>query len=208
MKGKRWLLSIVFFSVFHFSLISACRATVGTFDDIPNANAPYPHLTNGYYNLSWTNFAVLNAIHEAAINGTNGGYYGMVSPSNVAFNAFGDPAEVKATGTDFDFLGAYLTGAWRSNLSIEVQGFSGATMLYDTTVVVSAISPSFVGFNYVNVDRLRFSSFGGQYAGFGSDAPTFVMDNFTFEFVPEPSSLLLTAGGALLLMAGFKRRRA
>jgi hypothetical protein len=34
------------------------------------------------------------------------------------------------------------------------------------------------------------------------------MDNFTFEFVPEPSSLLLTVAGALLLWPLLKRKRA
>jgi len=34
------------------------------------------------------------------------------------------------------------------------------------------------------------------------------MDNFTFEFVPEPSTLLLTGAGVLTLCALRKRRRA
>jgi hypothetical protein len=33
------------------------------------------------------------------------------------------------------------------------------------------------------------------------------LDNFSFEFVPEPSSLLLTFAGALLLWPLLKRRR-
>jgi hypothetical protein len=33
------------------------------------------------------------------------------------------------------------------------------------------------------------------------------MDNFTFEFVPEPSSLLLATAGALLLCPLLKRKR-
>ena len=34
------------------------------------------------------------------------------------------------------------------------------------------------------------------------------MDNFSFEFVPEPSSLLLATAGALLLWPLLKRKRA
>jgi len=33
------------------------------------------------------------------------------------------------------------------------------------------------------------------------------MDNFMFEFIPEPSSLLLTALGAVTLWAFLKRKR-
>ncbi len=33
------------------------------------------------------------------------------------------------------------------------------------------------------------------------------MDNFTYELVPEPSSLLLAAAGALLLWPLLKRKR-
>jgi hypothetical protein len=33
------------------------------------------------------------------------------------------------------------------------------------------------------------------------------MDNFMFEFIPEPSSLLLTALGAVSLVAFLRRRR-
>jgi hypothetical protein len=34
------------------------------------------------------------------------------------------------------------------------------------------------------------------------------MDNFTFELVPEPSSLLLAAAGALVMWPFLKRKRA
>jgi hypothetical protein len=207
MRDRSFFLPLAYLLLLSFSTVSPLSAATATFDDIANANAPYPYLTNGYENLNWTNFACLDAIHERTVNGLNGAYYGMVSPSNVAFNAFGNPAEIDAAGTNFNFLSAYLTGAWRSNLNIEVQGFSGATMLYNTTVVASATSPTLFAFDYLNIDRLTFDSFGGQYAGFGSDAPTFVMDNFSFEFVPEPSSFLLAALGGVSLCVFVRRRR-
>jgi hypothetical protein len=206
-KARSFFLPLAYFVLLNFSTGSTLSAATVTFDDIPNANAPYPYLTNGYEKLNWTNFACLDAVHERTINGLNGAYYGMVSSSNVAFNAFGSPAQINAAGTNFNFFGAYLAGAWRSNLNIEVQGFSGSSLLYDEIVAASATNSTLFTFNYFNIDRLTFNSFGGQYAGFGSDASTFVMDNFTFEFVPEPSSLLLTAGGVLTLWAFVRRRR-
>jgi len=36
----------------------------------------------------------------------------------------------------------------------------------------------------------------------------FAMDNFTFVFIPEPSSFLLATAGALLLWPLLKRKRA
>ena len=143
-------------------------------------------------------FAVLNAVAYTGLNGSNGFYNGMISISNVALNGFGAPAEIDSS-TNFNFLTVYLTAAWNSNLNIEVQGFSGAIMLYDTTVVASATSPTLFTFDYLNIDRLYFNSFGGEYAGFpNGSAEHFAMDNLTFEFVPEPSPLLLTAAAALL----------
>jgi hypothetical protein len=96
---------------------------------------------------------------------------------------------------------------WRSNLNIEVQGFSGTNLLYDQTVVASATNPTLFTFNYLDIDSLTFNSFGGQNAGFplGSGGQ-FAMDNLSFGFVPEPSTVLLTAVGALTLYAFLKRK--
>ncbi len=102
-----------------------------------------------------------------------------------------------------------MTGAFNSNLNIEVQGFNGTNLLYDTTVVAAATSPTLFTFNYLDIDRLVFTPSGGQSAGFPvGGGVNFAMDNFTFEFVPEPSPLLLAAAAALLLWPFLKRKRA
>ena len=164
-------------------------------------------ITNGYQGLDWGNFFVENVPLLPSEYATNGYYYGMVSAPNVAFNGGGSPAEIDSPGTDFNLLSAYLTGAFRSNLNIEVQGFSGTNLLYDQIVVASATNPTLFAFNYLDIDRLTFNSFGGQSAGFpGSSGNIFVMDNMSFEFVPEPSTVLLAALGALTLCAFLKRK--
>jgi hypothetical protein len=62
--------------------------------------------------------------------------------------------------------------------------------------------------NYLDIDRLTFTSSGGQNAGFpGGGGEAFAMDNFTFEFIPEPSSLLLATLGGVSLAAILRRRR-
>ena len=210
MKTSGLFQSYACFALLTFLSICPCPATVITFDDISaRAIDPPKAITNGYQGLNWVNFFVEDVPLEVSSYGTNGYYYGMVSPSNVAFNSFGDPAEIDSSGSNFNFLSIYLTGAWNSNLNIDVQGFSGTNLLYDQTVVVSATNPTLFTFNYLDIDRLYFNSFGGQSAGFpgGGGGEQFAMDNLTVEFVPEPSSLLLATGGALLLWPLLKRKR-
>jgi len=60
------------------------------------------------------------------------------SAPNVAYNGYGNPAEIDSRGTNFNFLSTYSTGAWKSNLNIEVQGFNGTNPVSDETTVASA----------------------------------------------------------------------
>ncbi len=179
--------------------------TLVTFEDL--SAAPPGNIPKGYEGLVWSNLWVLNGIIVGTGMGTNGYYYGVVSPSNVAFNAGGNPAEIDSA-TNFNFFSAYLTGTWNSNLNIEVEGFNGAKEIYDTIVVASATNATLFTFNYLDIDRLYFDSYGGQSAGFTDGGGViFVMDNFMFEFIPEPSTLLLAALGAVSLVAFLRRKR-
>ncbi len=207
MKSKLLLSPLAILSLLVFSASSARPQTVITFDDIPSPPGG-AFITNGYQGLSWSNFATLNAVLQTNLNGANGYGYGMVSPSNVAFNADGTPAEIGSPGTNFNFLSAFFTGAWNSNLNIEVQGFSGTNLVYDETKVASATSPTLFTFNYLDIDRLYFDSYGGEPAFTPFSETPFVMDNFTFEFIPEPSTFLLATLGAVSLVAFLKRKRA
>jgi len=204
-------------ALFMLLALSTSQANLITFDDISTdfmdpsgeVKGVTAFITNGYENLNWVNFYAENGLRAASTYGTDGYYYGMLTASNVAFNGSGFPAEIDSAGTNFNFLSAYLTGAFNSNLNIEVEGFSGATLLYGTTVVASATSPMLFTFNYLDIDRLYFNSFGGQSAGFPNGAgDVFAMDNLTVEFIPEPSSLLLATVGALLLWPLLRRKRA
>ncbi len=206
MKTK--LIKLLCFALLTLPAISTRSQTVITFDDLPNSagGAPIPA---SYQGLTWSNFDVGNAILMSNISGYSAGYgYGMVSPSNVAFNGGGTPAEIDSPGTNFDFLSAYLTGAWNSNLNVEVQGFRGTNLVYDETKVVSATNATLFTFNYLDIDRLYFDSYGGEPAFNPNNNETpFVMDNLTFEFIPEPSSLLLAALGGVSLVAFVRRKR-
>ena len=198
---------IVAFALLTLIAASARSQTVVTFDDLPNSTTG-TFIASPYSGLNWSNFYVVNAAIHANVLGTNGAFYGMVTASNVAFNGFGNPAEIDSPGTNFNFLSAYLTGVWNSNLNIQVEGFNGTNLLYNQTVVASATDPTLFTFNYLDIDRLYFDSYGGEPAFTPVPEYHFAMDNFTFEFVPEPSSLLLATAGALLLWPLLKRKPA
>jgi hypothetical protein len=201
------LLLPVLFSLLTFPPAPPCLARVVTFDDLTGPRLDFI-VPQGYQGLSWTNFSCLNSVVESNLFGLDGYVLGMVSASNVAFNGSGYPAEIDSPGTNFNFLSAYLTGAWNNNLNIEVRGYRDTNLVYDVTKVVSATSPTLFTFDYLDIDRLYFNSYGGEPAFGGSSRLNFVVDNFEFEFVPEPSSLLLTALGLVPLWAYLKRRRA
>jgi hypothetical protein len=192
-------LSVVWVVLLTFCFIPASRGNVVTFDDLPVNDTNPPPIPAGYQGLIWSNFNAVNVVSGTLPGLTNSfmnsGYYnGMISPSNVVYNEFADPAEIDLANGNFDFLSAYLTAAWTSNLNVLVRGFSGAAMLYSTNVVVDWTGPTLVDFNFQNIDRLTFNSFGGQDAGLvGYDAQQFVMDNFSFAFDPAPPGFVSLA---------------
>jgi hypothetical protein len=163
MKLRLLLVPAVCLSLLVFSAVSASSQTVLTFDDIFSSNPPSGLLiTNGYQGLNWVNFGVLNVPLTVQNQGITGCYYGMASASNVAVNGFGNGADIISPVTNFNFVSAYLTGAFNSNLNIEVQGFSGSNILYDETVVAGATNRTLFTFNYSGIDRIHFNAFGGQ----------------------------------------------
>ena len=172
-------------SLMLLSYAPAASANVLYFDDIDSAgqwdSVPIP---NGYGGFSWSNFYVENQNYY-----TQGSGYkvGCISPDYVAFNGYGSPS-LLSDGV-FEFTGAYLTAAWSSTLNIEVQGYLGASLLYDTTVTVSNSAPTWCSFNYSGIDTLRFVT---------SDNTQFAMDNFTY--TPEPATMSLLGLGALSLL--------
>jgi hypothetical protein len=111
---------------------AADDTTILTFDDISVGFDHIP-MPQGYGNLQWSNFRVVNGWNQP----WNSGYRtGMVSPNNVAFNPFGDPAAIGSANL-FDLDSAYLTAGVLNALQIQIQGYVGTTLAYDTTYTVN-----------------------------------------------------------------------
>jgi hypothetical protein len=169
------------------------QAVVVTFDDIPNSGYGSP-ISNGYAGLNWDNFGVLNTL-----NIPSGYQNGTVSKSNIAYNGAGYSALINlAGGGTFDFNSTYLTAAWNNGLNILVEGFLGVNTLYSTIVNVDTTSPTKFDFNFLGIDQLKFTSYGGSNAGYNGSGTHFAVDNLAYnEPVPEPITILgtLAAGG-------------
>src|SRR5437762_3156128 len=158
------------------SIGTACavdNTTVLTFDDISIGFDHIP-MPQGYGNLQWSNFRVVNGWNQP----WNSGYRtGMVSQNNVAFNPFGDPAALSATNL-FDLDSAYLTAGVLNGLQLQIQGYVGTTLAYDNTYTLNTAAPLLINFNYRGVDQVKFIP---------SPMSQFVMDHLTVTF-PGPTN--------------------
>ena len=145
-----------------------------TFDDLTGTNKVI--VPSGYGGLNWSNFYYLNALDN--LNNPSGYQAGMISAPNVAYNGSGNPASIIGSAP-FDLLSAVLTAAWNNNLSVEVKGYVGTNLTYDSTIILSATAPTVVQFNYYGVNSVSFVSSGGTpYSGYAhTSAEEFAMDN-------------------------------
>jgi hypothetical protein len=171
-----------------------------TFDDLTGQNVAVPP---GYGGLTWSNFYALNA-SDTNLTGLSGYQAGIVSAPMVAYNSGGNPASIIGP-VPFDLLSAYLTAAWNDDLNVEVKGYVGTNLTYDRIIVLSAIAPTLINFDYFGVDQVDFISFGGTlHSGYTHAEPAeqFVMDNVTVvpHTTPAVAPLLqhLTQAGGII----------
>ncbi|MBN1505858.1 MAG: hypothetical protein JW955_03385 [Sedimentisphaerales bacterium] len=148
-------------------------AKLVTFDTVTTAETEW--IPDKYGGLNWDNFIV----SKASSHGASGYRNGLISGDYVAFNGTGNPAEI--SGDPFNFLGAHFTAAWRNGLTIDIEGFRGTTVVHTESVVANASAPMYVGLNFTNVTRVRFTSHGGTHDPvFSTDGTQFVMDDMEY----------------------------
>jgi hypothetical protein len=128
----------------------------------------------------------------------------MISPNNVAVNSDGTDALFNAK-SPFNLNSAYLTAAWNDGLQVEVEGFTGNTLTYDNTYTINTEGPTLINFDYLDVDEVEFTSYGGVNPGYDGSGTEFAMDNLSVTLnVPEPSTYALGGLAAVLLILRFR----
>lgn len=182
---------------------NSVNAAVLTFDDIVTLGDSSTHeITTPYGGLTWSNLRIINTNFHVGTGYENG----TVSGDYVSFNAYGNPVIVQ--GSPFTFNGAYFTTAQQEDdLVIKIQGYSGSTKLYETTITPLFSAATWYNFNYVGIDTLIIIG-SGPFVGSGSSR-RFAMDNFTFNEptpVPIPAAVWLFGSG-LLGLIGVSRRK-
>jgi hypothetical protein len=172
------------------------RATPDRFDDI--TTSPEATITDGYAGLCWHNFWVLDAVRFAS--NPSGYLNGLISPNYVAFNIWGRPAEF--SGDPFDFVGVYLTSAWRDGLSVDIEGYRLGTLVCSETIVLDTANPTWFQADYRGVDKVRFVSYGGaHHYGYPGDGTQFAMDDLICNpvIIPAPAAVLLAGLGTTVV---------
>ena len=150
-----------------------------TFDDV----GTYQVLSNGYSGLNWHNFISWDPP-------TTSGYtIGTISAENVLFNSGGAPASFSSIdGREFDFDSAWITGAWRDNLTVRVEGFQDGILKGAHIFTVSSTVSSFVQMPdsiFDHVDQVTFKTFGGvENPNYNGSGTHIAIDNISL-YVPS-----------------------
>jgi hypothetical protein len=190
--------------VFVLGVATIVQATTLTFDDLPTPGISGSAVPTVYGGLNWSNFYYV----DSANNSYNPSGYqaGMVSPRNVAFNAYANPAA--ASDGQFTLNSAYFTGAWNDGLNIHADGYLGGNIIDSADFLVNSTVPILHTFNWSGIDKVQFSSSGGVlHPGYSNGGKHFVIDDFSFTPAPEPSTLALLGVGTVGLLACVWRRR-
>jgi hypothetical protein len=140
-----------------FGLIGGAGATVITFDDLSgNVQDGYVQIFNGYNSFNWSNMAVVYKYYSGYQD--SGYYFGVISESNAAFNLYGSDLFITSTGADFDFNGAWFTAAWIEDLPLTINAYDGGVLIDTASLILSKLTPQWLDFNVLSIDRLHFST--------------------------------------------------
>lgn len=165
------------------------------FDNLPG-DTDTPLTT--YDGFNFTNFYV---IAGASIPGT--GYQtGVVSPPNVLYNGFSNPASFSlASPGVFTINNFELTSAYQTNDVVTVFGYKDGVQLYTATYIVGTGGPTLENAHFVGIDTFYLTS-----------TDQAVLDNITYTesgvtaVTPEPGTIGLVGTGLVSLL-GVARRK-
>jgi hypothetical protein len=185
--------------------VSVAQPQLITFDGLPGDGSTIP---NGYGGFNWDNFYDVNGAAYAPLSGYANG---AVSPPNVAYNGYGNPASWMSSLTPFTLNSAYITAAWNDGLNVNVEGLNALNqVLYNNNYTVNTEGPTLITFNYVGINEVLFTTSGGVNMGLGGSGEHLALDNVTVNAaviaaVPEPTPMISVA--LLLLPVGWSAVR-
>jgi hypothetical protein len=170
-------------------------ATTITFDDLTGNLTNIP---DGYGGLNWSEyFYYLNGDTE----GPSGYETGTVSHPNVAFNAYAYDVSLNTVSGTINLITGEFTSAWDDGNTITVMGYLNGIVVYETEIVTNTEAPILVTFNWMNINKVTFSS----------SSQHFVLDDLTYTTgavaTPEPASCGIWALFSGLGVFGYRRRK-
>ena len=182
---------------------------------VPSGYGAFDEGSIHFSGFDWQHVAVaqqgdgsLNPFAEAGFE------HGVISPSNVAFNesASADVSVVSLSGR-FLFMGGTFT-AWYNladfgmvggTQTLIVEGWNGGSLVFQEQGTLSQTSPLSLAGPSLGIDRLVFHTD----VTFNGPRPPlqWMVDNFQYTVVPEPSSMFQLGAGLAMLLACSLRRR-
>lgn len=159
-------------------LLPAGTGGLITFDDLAGTGIAI----DNYQGFEWSNIFYMDASTVTA----SGYSAGVVSRPNVAYSGYAGASSMTAAAP-FDLISGYFTAAWNDGLGLEVIGYAGNTVLYQTNYILNATNPSLETLNFLGVTSVEFSSSGGlPYSGYNGSGTEFVMDNLSVIYPSIP----------------------
>ncbi|MEW5786676.1 MAG: PEP-CTERM sorting domain-containing protein [Pseudomonadota bacterium] len=177
------------------ALTSQAHAAGIGFDDITGPGVPA--IADGYAGLDWTN---MYSADSSTYPYDSGFIWGNVSADRVAFSGpLGSSGF--ASATDFTFDSVHLTGAWRDDLNVLVEGYDDGVLMHSVNLVVDLYAPTWFSFGWSSIDSVIFTTSGGVNAGLRSNGPQLVLDDLLLTPVPEAETwaMLLVGLGVVAL---------
>lgn len=184
---------------------TAASAATLDFESIGSQGAQNA-IEDGYGDLRWSNFYVLDGDDQYPSYPNNGYGNGTASGDYVAFNGFGAAAAFSSSST-FDFISAAFTAAWNEGLKLNIVGYRNGAELYSQTVTLTTTLYSTLFFNWTGIDKVAFFTSGGTPI-VGKGGHQFVIDDLNVVQTPIPAALPFLALGLAGLGYAARRRRA